>query len=382
MSAGLTTSSTPMIDPGRSLEKHVSGAGNLSTCLVTGGAGFIGCAMSPGLSKHFGRVVALDNLHPQVHAAGKRPVALDAGVQLMLGDVTDARVWDRLLADIRPTVIVHLAAETGTSQSLTESERHGRVNVCGVTTMLDALTRAGVSPERFVLSSSRAVYGEGAWRAHGGDTAYPRSRSREMLAAGTWDFPTFSPIPSTAGSTCPQPCSVYGATKLAQEHVLGAWCAAVGAELSVLRLQNVYGPGQSLTNSYTGIVSLFCRLARENREVPIYEDGAMLRDFIFIDDVAAALVAAARGPRLAAPLDIGTGVAFPIGEIARKISDHYRAPAPCVTGQYRYGDVRHAACDISATLLALPDWRPRFSLDQGMLRLIDWIETQLEGVMT
>ena len=355
---------------------------NVSTsdiCLVTGGAGFIGCAMSKALTEQFRRVVAVDSLHPQIHATRVRPAALHSDVELIVGDITDAEAWAKILTDVRPDVVVHLAAETGTGQSLTESNRHGTTNVCGTTTMLDALNKASITPRRFVLSSSRAVYGEGAWWVEGGEPFYPHSRTREMLSNGIWDFPASSSLPCSAQTTWPQPCSVYGATKLAQEHILAAWCTAFGSEVSVLRLQNVYGPGQSLTNSYTGIVSLFCRLARKRLEIPVYEDGAMLRDFVLIDDVASALVAASRGPCLTHPLDIGTGQARAIGDVARMVSDWYGAPPPRVTGQYRYGDVRHAACDISASLACLLGWRPKFALDEGLPLLISWIEMQLKS---
>lgn len=345
-------------------------------CIVTGGAGFVGCAVSKDLSDHCGQVVAIDVLHPQVHAAAVRPPRLDPRVNLVVGDVTDPAVWDQVLSKVRPDLILHLAAETGTGQSLAESNRHGRTNVVGTTVMLDALTRAGHVPRRFVLASSRAVYGEGAWHAGDGKQIYPGIRSRPMLARCAWDFPGLAPLPSASDRTWPKPCNVYGATKLAQEHILSAWCAAHGAELSILRLQNVFGPGQSLTNSYTGIVALFCRIARAGGAIPVYEDGAMLRDFISIDDVATAVLEGILGPPIGSPVDIGTGNARSIGELARIIAAIYGAPRPKVTGQYRFGDVRHAACDIVPTKNVLAGWEPLRSLEDGLQDLIAWIETQ------
>jgi dTDP-L-rhamnose 4-epimerase len=349
-------------------------------CIVTGGAGFIGCALSSALVAKFGTVVAIDNLHPQIHATKRRPPALHAEVDLLIADVTDYSAWDRILVSCHPDVIIHLAAETGTGQSLTESQRHGQVNVCGTTTMLDALTRAGIAPARFVLASSRAVYGEGGWLNDAGQLVYPRIRSQALLTEGCWDFPGLIYTPCRAEVTWPRPCSVYGATKLAQEHVLGAWCAAHGSELSILRLQNVLGPGQSLNNSYTGIVPLFCRLARKGKAIPLYEDGAMLRDFVDIDDVAAALVLAATGAAVSAPLDIGTGRAVPIGDVARTVALRYRSPPPIVTRKYRVGDVRHSACDVGPTFRELPGWRPLRTLERSLERVVAWVETELEEV--
>ncbi|MET0230852.1 MAG: NAD-dependent epimerase/dehydratase family protein [Rhodanobacteraceae bacterium] len=347
------------------------------TCLVTGGAGFIGCAVSGALTRQFERVVALDNLHPQVHADRCRPSALHRRVELVVGDVADPEVWDAMLANISPNAILHLAAETGTGQSLVEASRHAQVNVTGTATMLDALVRHQRMPERIVLTSSRAVYGEGAWRKPGHDIAfYPGQRSRAQLERGEWDFPGLEPVPFSAPTTVPHPTSVYGATKLAQEQILRAWACAFDVEAVVLRLQNVYGPGQSLHNPYTGICSLFARLARDGQSIPIYEDGRIVRDFVFIDDVAAAIVAALTGsPRTGEAYDIGSGAASTVEQLADLIAERYAAPAPRVNGAFRHGDVRHAACTIDRAEIDL-DWRPRVRLGDGIARLCAWIDAE------
>jgi dTDP-L-rhamnose 4-epimerase len=350
------------------------------TCLVTGGAGFIGCAIAPGLSEVFDRVVVLDNLHPQIHASGERPSALDARAELVVSDVTSAAAWDALLTDVRPDVIVHLAAETGTGQSLTESNRHAAVNVGGTSQMLDALARAQVRPRRLVLTSSRAVYGEGAWRSLGdGNVFYPGRRSAEMLRAAQWDFPGAEPVPMDARTIHAEPASIYGATKLAQEHLITMWADAFDVEAVVLRLQNVYGPGQSLINPYTGIMSLFCRMAKAGAAIPLYEDGEVRRDFILIDDVAAAVLSAVVRPRTwRGILDIGSGEMQTIRTAAEIIARHYGAPSPQVTGQFRAGDVRHAFADISHASQAL-GWAPRYDLAAGLSRLASWIDDVSEG---
>ena len=233
----------------------------------------------------------LDNLHPQVHPVQERPADLDERVEFVKADVTSAADWDRVLADVKPTAVIHLAAETGTGQSLTEATRHAMVNVVGTTEMLDALVRHEALPERIVLTSSRAVYGEGAWVDADGAVSYPGQRSRAMLESGTWDFPGLTATPFNSHRVWPAPTSVYGSTKLAQEHILSSWCLALNVVPVLFRLQNVYGPGQSLINPYTGIVSLFAQKAKAGEVIPVYEDGEIIRDFVFIDDVAAALVA-------------------------------------------------------------------------------------------
>ncbi|MBB4041502.1 dTDP-L-rhamnose 4-epimerase [Microvirga flocculans] len=352
------------------------------TCLVTGGAGFIGCAISSRLADRFDRVVAVDNLHPQIHPRAERPVALDPRVEFMVRDVTNPDHWSEILNFIQPHVVVHLAAETGTGQSLTEATRHASVNVVGTTLMLDALSQYQIFPEAILLTSSRAVYGEGAWRRRDGEgTIYPGQRTRAQLERGEWDFPGLQPMPFTAGVTEPRPTSVYGATKLAQEYVLGAWCLSFNVKPIILRLQNVYGPGQSLINPYTGIVSLFCRLAREGKSIPVYEDGAIVRDFVFIDDVAAAidraLAHSSHLPLGRIPYDVGSGEPVTIAEVADWISKRYGASSPHVNGAFRYGDVRHAACTIERTVKDL-GWAPAWSLYRGLEALVEWIEVQLQ----
>jgi dTDP-L-rhamnose 4-epimerase len=347
------------------------------TVLVTGGAGFIGTAISSGLAASFGRVVVVDNLHPQIHATGERPAELHASVELVRGDITDAEVWDSVLATVTPDVIIHLAAETGTGQSLEESTRHTMTNVVGTSQMLDALNRHKKLPRRIVLSSSRAVYGEGAWRRTGADALfYPGQRTSATLDQAQWDFPDAEPTAMKASDVFPAPVSVYGATKLAQENILVAWGKSYGVETAVLRLQNVYGPGQSLINPYTGIMSLFCRMAKSGTSIPLYEDGEVRRDFILIDDVASALVAAATSPTVSdTPLDIGSGEFQTIGTAAAIIAGYYGAPEPHVTGQYRQGDVRHAWADVSAANEVL-GWTPQYNLEQGISRLAQWIDSQ------
>ncbi|MGB3481632.1 MAG: NAD-dependent epimerase/dehydratase family protein [Mycobacterium sp.] len=353
-----------------------------TSVLISGGAGFIGSALARRLVTAGYDVTVLDILHPQVHGA-RAAIDLPPSVRLLTGDVTHAPDWDAVLRLMQPDQIVHLAAETGTAQSLSEATRHGGVNVVGTTQLLDALSRCAHVPEQLILASSRAVYGEGAWQS-GGHTFYPQPRSHAQLLAGEWDpkGPTGDPavpLASCANRTEPRPTNIYAATKLAQEHILSAWTAAHDTKLSVLRLQNVYGPGQSLTNSYTGIVALFARLARDGRTLEVYEDGQILRDFVYIEDVVEALSSAVQKPPTMAPrcLDIGSGTPTTIHTAARKIAAICDAPEPAVVGRFRDGDVRAARCDIEPATKEL-DWRPKWDLEDGLRSLLDWIDEQSE----
>ena len=321
----------------------------------------------------------MDVLLPQVHGR-RRALDLPPSVRFFTGDVTHAPDWDAVLRLFRPSQIVHLAAETGTAQSLSHATRHGAVNVVGTTELLDALTRAELVPDQLVLASSRAVYGEGAWRS-GTQIFYPPPRSHAQLVAGNWDpqGPTGEralPLPSCAGRTEPRPTNVYGATKLAQEHLLAAWTAAHDTNLSLLRLQNAYGPGQSLTNPYTGVVPFFARLSREQQPSEVYEDGQILRDLVYIDDVVDAVFATVQQPADGARcLDIGSGVATSIHDLARKIAAVFNAPEPIVVPKFRDGDIRAASCDIEAAKHDL-DWHPKWALDDGLHALLQWIGKQ------
>jgi dTDP-L-rhamnose 4-epimerase len=353
------------------------------TVLITGGAGFIASELSGRLLAAGDRVVAADNLHPQVHALPGRPARLPEGVELLPVDVTHAPSWDALLRLVHADVVVHLAAETGTGQSLREATRHGMVNVVGTTAMTDALLRADRLPAHVVLASSRAVYGEGAWAASDGSVHLPPIRSHADLEAGRWDplgldgLP-LTPLPHQAGQTPPRPTNVYAATKLAQEHVLAAWCAATGVDLSVLRLQNVYGPGQSLTNSYTGVLAFFARVARAGEPIDVYEDGAIVRDFVHVGDVASALAAAVDKPPATGlrTIDVGAGTPTTVHDVARLVAELEGAPQPVVSGRYRDGDVRAASADVTVASADL-GYAPQWPLREGITDLLAWVREEI-----
>ncbi|HJR26546.1 MAG TPA: NAD-dependent epimerase/dehydratase, partial [Acidimicrobiales bacterium] len=322
----------------------------MTDALLTGGAGFIGCRLAARLVEDGARVRVVDSLHPQVHPDRQRPADLPDEAELVVADVTEAATWEAVLDGFTPDVVVHLAAETGTGQSFDQSSRHGLVNVVGTTRLLDALLQR-VPPAHLVLPSSRAVYGEGAWRAPDGSLVHPAARTKTDFEAQRWDpvgpdGAPLVPVPARATTTEPRPTSVYGATKLAQEHVCAAWVSGTGTALSTFRLQNVYGAGQSLSNPYTGIVSLFCRLGLAKEQIDLYEDGQVLRDFVHVDDVVRSIAAGIADPP-AAPrtLDVGSGTAVTIRQLAEEIVALTGAPEPLVSGRWRVGDVRAASCD-------------------------------------
>lgn len=347
--------------------------------IITGGAGFIGTALSKNLRDFGLPIVLIDNLHPQIHPGSKPPDSIPEYAVLKVGDVTNPDIWSGVLERWYPAVVVHLAAETGTGQSLTEVTRHASVNVVGTATMLDSFSREGITPRHMVLASSRAIYGEGAWVDESGHTYYPPVRSHEILASGRWDpLPPvgnskLNPLKHAAATVVPNPTSVYGSTKLAQEHILGAWCSAMQVPLSVFRLQNVYGPGQSPFNSYTGIITLFHRQARQGATLEVYEDGQIGRDFVYIDDVVRALRSGIDTPPAERHfLDVGFGETTTILDAARAISKMYGAPEPVVCGKFRDGDVRWATADV-APLAETLGVKAQVVFSEGMRRVGDWL---------
>jgi dTDP-L-rhamnose 4-epimerase len=348
--------------------------------LVTGGAGFVGSAISRACASSDVRWVAIDSLNERIHESQERPARLSPHAELVIGDILDERVWDRVLDGWRPQTVVHLAAETDTGLSLTFPSRFTRVNLDGTALMLEALARHDAIPARIVLASSRAVYGEGTWRddRDGVERSRPL-RTRRDLVQRRWDFPDATPVASRAGETREAPTNVYGVTKHGQEGLLSAWCGAHGVDLTTLRLQNVYGPGQSLINPYTGILALFVRIAANGEKIPVYEDGEMLRDFVHIDDVTAAFANVMMGEDAGTrTFDIGTGQAVSVIEIARLIASTLDAPDPVVTGDFRDGDIRHAWCTIDDAVREL-GWMPHIDWRQGVADYARWYVDRREG---
>ncbi len=339
------------------------------TCLITGGAGFIGTRLRAAMAEHFNSVVVVDAFVDQVHRSGKRLESDE------IGPVYHARLQDSeqygWLDRLRPDVVIHLAAETGTAQSMSESALHVGSNSLGTATLLDSLLARDAVPEQFVLASSRAVYGEGAYEDEEGKLVYPGIRSRQQLEAGEWTFPALTSVAMQADRVDARPASIYGASKLNQEHLLTAWGRAYGADVAIARLQNVYGSGQAPDNPYTGILPLFFNIARAGGSIPLYEDGLIVRDFVHVTDVVRVLVGLACETS-SGTWDIGSGRRTTISEVAALVASMSGAPAPKITGQYRVGDVRSAVADITAPRRDL-SWSPTIGLREGLEELDHWL---------
>ena len=359
----------------------------MTKILVTGGAGFIGSHLSMRLLSEGHRICILDPLSSQIH--GAIPIGLnwlaDERIEFIRGCITSRTDLQSVLKDI--THIVHLAADTGTGQSMYEIARYNNVNSQGTALLFDILANsATLKIKRFVLSSSRSIYGEGAYYcgACGSVEArvFPSSRTSAQLAAHTWEpkCPTCSAALTmlpTLETDQVRPASIYAATKYAQEDLARIACEAMGVDYSILRFQNVYGEGQSLKNPYTGILSIFSTRVRHGLELTAFEDGLETRDFVHVEDVVESLYRSLFIDRAVNDVvNVGSGVATSVLEIATKLTEALGAkPNVRVTGDYRIGDIRHNVADITRLKTKL-GYTPKISLDQGLTRFADWVLTQ------
>jgi dTDP-L-rhamnose 4-epimerase len=342
---------------------------------VTGGAGFIGTHLVNALSKQGAEVCIYDNLLPQVHGEGTSCPDFPKNVHFVQGDVRDGAGLEHALRETKPDVIYHLAAETGTGQSRDEIVRYCDVNVGGTSRLVESIRRLEKPPTRVILAGTRAVYGEGAYRDAQGNALVPPARTAEEMKAGKFaprdsaDSP-LQPLP-TSEETPLAPASVYATTKLAQEYLLKQGLEGTPVKPVLLRFQNVYGPGQSLRNPYTGVLSIFISQILRGQRLNIYEDGEITRDFVFVHDVVRSLELAA-GTELSGGtvINIGSGQGVTILSVARKLLTILgrREDELDITGDFRPGDVRHAVADVSLAKTLL-GWEASSSLDEG-LRLL------------
>jgi dTDP-L-rhamnose 4-epimerase len=355
----------------------------MARILITGGAGFIGthCTQVALGSGHSVRL--LDNLSPQIH--GLEPAfSVPQGAEFQLGDINCRVDVERAIRDV--DCVIHLAAETGTGQSMYEIDRYYRVNVQGTALLLDVLANRTHTVANFILASSRSVYGEGAYCCpvckQDGGRCYPSGRTPQQLAEHDWN-PKCSACgievqpTATRESDPTSPASIYAATKLAQEELVSIAATSKGLSHSILRFQNVYGEGQSLNNPYTGILSIFSTRIRLGLPISVFEDGNETRDFVHVEDVARAVLACVDQPCPSGrTLNIGSGKPTSVMELACTLSSMLGGKlTPQATGQYRIGDIRHNYADLAAARSAIK-FQPAIGLDEGLSRFCAWVKTQ------
>lgn len=350
------------------------------TILITGGAGFIGSHLADELLTHGYRVRVLDSLIPQVHGPDRRrPDYLGADVELHVGDVRDREAVRRALAGVDG--VYHFAAMVGVGQSMYEIARYTDVNNLGTAVLLEAIVERPV--ERLVVASSMSIYGEGLYQNADGAPVTAVDRTGDQLRRGDWeprddDGSVLTPLPTPETKT-PALSSVYALSKYDQERLCLIAGRAYGIPTVALRLFNVYGTRQALSNPYTGVLAIFASRYQNGKAPLIYEDGGQQRDFVSVKDVARACRRAMEAPR--APghvINVGSGRRFTVREVAERMAaavgkQHVR---PEITGKYRAGDIRHCFSDITLARQLL-GYEPQVVFEDGLAELAAWLEGQV-----
>lgn len=349
--------------------------------LITGGAGFIGSNIANKLHNKGYKVRILDNLSPQIH--GINACFSDELLNIadcINGSVTNRNDWLKAIDGV--DAIIHLAAETGTGQSMYEIEHYSNVNIGGTSLLMDILTNTTHSVKKVIVAASRAIYGEGMYRCKEHGIVFPTERTVDNMNNGDYECKcpkcnkTVELIPTTE-DTLLHPTSIYGITKQVQEQLVMTTCKALNIPAISYRYQNVYGPGQSLSNPYTGILSIFSTRILSHKPINIFEDGEETRDFVFIDDVADATIAGLENEKVQyETFNVGSGIKTSVNEVVKELQNAYGINVKTtISGNYRIGDIRHNYADISK-LKHLLHFTPQTDFKTGIKKFAEWVKTQ------
>jgi dTDP-L-rhamnose 4-epimerase len=356
-----------------------------NTVLITGGAGFIGSHLALKLISRGYVVTVLDNLSAQVH--GQEPdkesplyLSIRDKVRFIRGTVTSK---DDLREAIKgQEVIVHLAAETGTGQSMYEVWQYSDVNIGGTAKLLDLLAKEKHNARRIVVASSRAVYGEGRYHSVEKGYVYPLQRTEACMRKGDFEVKVEGcqqplTLVGTDEESKIHPTSVYGITKQVQEEMVMTVCPVLDIVPVAFRFQNVYGPGQSLSNPYTGILSIFSTRIVNGNNVIIFEDGHESRDFVFIEDVVDATILGIESDRANNEVfNVGEGVPTNVLTVGKTLIEKFeREVKIVVSGSYRLGDIRHNYADLSRIKSRL-NFSPKWTFERGISEFVAWVKDQ------
>jgi len=355
----------------------------MKNILITGGAGFIGANLTKKLVSKGYNVTILDNLSKQIHGENQDSELYKSIKNIstfILGDVCNKSDWNKALKG--QNAVIHLAAETGTGQSMYEITKYNDVNILGTSHLLNILANESHSIQKMVIASSRSIYGEGKYLCEKDGIVYPNERNDADMSKGL-----FEPIcnnckeelslMSTDENSKIHPLSIYGITKQQQEQMTLLMGKSLDVPAVALRYQNVYGPGQSLSNPYTGILSIFSTRMLNGNDIDIYEDGEESRDFVFINDVVDATVLALEKEEANNQIfNVGSGVATTVSQVANSLKEFYNSNVNItISGKYRLGDIRHNYADLSKIKKAL-GFSPKFDFNSGISEFVKWVKTQ------
>jgi dTDP-L-rhamnose 4-epimerase len=346
--------------------------------LVTGGAGFIGCHLVAELLERGDDVAVLDALEPQVH--GDMPPDLPAGVELVHGDCGDPGAADRALAGADR--VVHLAAIVGVGQSMYEIARYTRGNTMATAVFLERMIAMPEPPQRLVVASSMSIYGEGEYACPQHGRMAPPPRPEAQLLVHEWECacPSCGHALSPVGTSEAKPLiptSIYAINKRDHEEMCLVTGAAYGIPSTALRFFNVYGPGQALSNPYTGVAAIFASRLLNGRAPTIFEDGEQSRDFIHVSDIVRGIVLALESDAAAGhAVNLGTGRPTTVARVAEVIRDGLGLDVEAQIAQrYRAGDIRHCYADPSRARELL-GFEAGVGFEAGMTALTDWLAGQ------
>jgi len=356
----------------------------MASILISGGAGFIGANLALKLIDLGHKVTILDSFSPQIHGDIKEDsplfLSIKDKVELIHGDVRNRTDWQKGIAN--NSVIVHLAAETGTGQSMYQIEKYIDVNCLGTSIMLDILANDNHQVKKVVVASSRAIYGEGKYQCDIHGEIYPEERSDKQLSEGHFEMICAQceqplHLVATDENSKIHPTSIYGITKNNQEQMTLVACKSLGISAVALRYQNVYGPGQSLSNPYTGILSIFSTRILNNNAINIFEDGQESRDFVYIDDVVDATILAIECENMMSDsFNVGSGVSTTVQTVAESLKSMYESDVNLhVSANYRLGDIRNNKADISKIHRVL-GFSPKVSFESGLREFVKWVKSQ------
>jgi dTDP-L-rhamnose 4-epimerase len=349
--------------------------------LVTGGAGFIGSHVVDRLVEMKHEVIVLDSLDPQVHGANAgRPAYLRTEAELVVGDVRDRAVVDRCMAGA--DAVIHLAAAVGLAQSMYEIERFSDVNVRGTAIVLESVLQHKSRVRKVLVASSMSLYGEGSVACVACGTSDPPLRPSAQLESG--DFEVHCPKCGSVARPAPTreearlvPTTVYAITKRDQEEMVHCVGGAYAIPTVALRLFNVYGPRQALSNPYTGVAAIFSSRLLTGSQAIVFEDGEQTRDFTHVSDVAEAFVRSLVDSRAAGvTLNVGAGRPHTLSRLGELLASEIGAEwRPTITRQFRAGDIRHCTAD-TTRLRETIDFVPRVRFEDGVKDLVTWVRSQ------
>jgi dTDP-L-rhamnose 4-epimerase len=323
-------------------------------------------------------VRVLDSLIEQVHGDGGRPEHFPDEAELIVGDIRNKDVVARALKGVDS--VVHLAAEVGVGQSMYAVERYTSVNETGSAVLFEALIDHPV--RRVVTATSMSIYGEGLYQDADGNLVQDAERKPRTSDAQGWDPLDDQGRPLTPVATPewkqPSLASIYALGKYVQERQTLIMTRAYGMEGTCLRLFNVYGPGQALSNPYTGVLAIFSSRLLNGQRPLIFEDGEQRRDFVYVGDVARAFADALVDPRANGEVfNIGSGVDRSVKDVARSIARALDRNdlEPVIVGKSRIGDIRHCFCDGRKAADEL-GFTAEKDFDEGLAELAEWVASQ------